>query len=258
MTGVKHLSTDSKRPGPVPEGKLRLYSMRFCPYAQRIHLVLDAKEIPYETVYINLTNKPTWLKEVSPLGKVPALELPNGKVLYESLIIADYLDEEYSKRPLQDKDPLKKALDRIVVERFNETIGAMFRIFLNQEGQSITTVLIGLDYFEAKLVHRQQTAKDPAAHFFHGTKPGMVDYMIWPWCERADLMTILAQRKVFELDSTRYPALLKWRLAMIEDEAVKKSILSAEVHAAYIQSKRDGDVNYEIPLNQPTKKARMA
>lgn len=35
---------------------------------------------------------------------------------------------------------------------------------------------------------------------------------------------------------------------MIEDEAVKKSILSAEVHAAYIQSKRDGDVNYEIPL----------
>lgn len=85
----------------------------------------------------------------------------------------------------------------------------MFRIFLNQEGQSITTVLIGLDYFEAKLVHRQQTAKDPAAHFFHGTKPGMVDYMIWPWCERADLMTILAQRKVFELDSTRYPALVR-------------------------------------------------
>jgi pyrimidodiazepine synthase len=44
--------------------------MRFCPYAQRVHLVLDAKGIAYHTIFINLTEKPEWLTEKSPLGKL--------------------------------------------------------------------------------------------------------------------------------------------------------------------------------------------
>lgn len=128
----------------------------------------------------------------------------------------------------------------------------------------------GLDYFEAKLVHRKHVAKNSSTNFFNGSKPGMVDYMIWPWCECYDLMVHGSSRERFELDSRRYPALvsirfsdslkydnyitvlyylkLEWRSAMIEDEAVKKSFLSPEVHAAYFQSKRDGRVNYEMPL----------
>uniref|UniRef100_A0A6M2DN68 Putative glutathione s-transferase omega-1-like protein tabanus bromius n=1 Tax=Xenopsylla cheopis TaxID=163159 RepID=A0A6M2DN68_XENCH len=258
MSGVKHLTTGSTRPGPVPEGKLRLYSMRFCPFAQRIHLVLDAKEIPYEVVYVNLTNKPEWLTELSPFGKVPALELPSGKVLYESLIIAEYLDEEYPTRPLYDKQPVRKALDRILINRFDEIIGALVRIFLKQDTSGATSILNGLDYFEAKLVHRKHVAKNSSTNFFNGSKPGMVDYMIWPWCECYDLMVHGSSRERFELDSRRYPALLEWRSAMIEDEAVKKSFLSPEVHAAYFQSKRDGRVNYEMPLIHPAKKARTA
>lgn len=32
-------------PGPVPNGLIRLYSMRFCPFAQRTRLVLTAKGV---------------------------------------------------------------------------------------------------------------------------------------------------------------------------------------------------------------------
>ncbi|MEQ2171699.1 hypothetical protein GOODEAATRI_013431, partial [Goodea atripinnis] len=35
----------STSPGPVPKDRLRLYSMRFCPFAQRTRLVLVAKGI---------------------------------------------------------------------------------------------------------------------------------------------------------------------------------------------------------------------
>lgn len=44
--------------------------MRFCPYAQRTVLILNAKKVPYEVVNINLTEKPEWLTSKSPFGNV--------------------------------------------------------------------------------------------------------------------------------------------------------------------------------------------
>lgn len=102
--------------------------MRFCPFAQRAHLVLDAKKIPYHTSFIHLKVKPEWYTQKSPLGKVPALELPSypGEPLIESLIICDYLDEKYPENPLHSEDPLQRAKDRILIERFNEFISPFY------------------------------------------------------------------------------------------------------------------------------------
>lgn len=105
--------------------------MRFCPYAQRAHLVLEAKNIPYHTTNIDLKKKPEWLPQKSALGKVPALELPGEQEpIIESLIIADYLDEKYPQNPLHSKDPLQKSRDRILVERFNDFIRPFYKIML--------------------------------------------------------------------------------------------------------------------------------
>nr|ACZ02430.1 glutathione S-transferase omega class [Drosophila melanogaster] len=65
MSNGRHLAKGSPMPDVPEDGILRLYSMRFCPFAQRVHLVLDAKQIPYHSIYINLTDKPEWLLEVS-------------------------------------------------------------------------------------------------------------------------------------------------------------------------------------------------
>ncbi|XP_019491833.1 PREDICTED: glutathione S-transferase omega-1 [Hipposideros armiger] len=45
----RSLEKGSAPPGPVPEGLIRLYSMRFCPFAERTRLVLEAKGIPVLT-----------------------------------------------------------------------------------------------------------------------------------------------------------------------------------------------------------------
>ena len=44
--------------------------------------------------------------------------------------------------------------------------------------------LKGLEIFNKELIKR-------GTPFFSGDKPGMVDLMIWPWCERADIIRIL-------------------------------------------------------------------
>lgn len=41
---LNHLKNGSKMP-PLTKGKLRVYSMVFCPYAQRPRLILAAKNI---------------------------------------------------------------------------------------------------------------------------------------------------------------------------------------------------------------------
>ena len=43
---LKHLEAGSKCP-KLDKGTLRLYSMNYCPHAQRSRLVLLAKNIPY-------------------------------------------------------------------------------------------------------------------------------------------------------------------------------------------------------------------
>lgn len=44
--------------------------------------------------------------------------------------------------------------------------------------------LSNLEFFDRELVKRRTP-------FFGGTSPGMLDLMIWPWCERADIIRIL-------------------------------------------------------------------
>ncbi|GBP65917.1 Pyrimidodiazepine synthase [Eumeta japonica] len=63
---TKHL----KKGDPLPPfaGKLRVYNMRYCPYAQRTVLALNAKRVDYEVVNINLVDKPEWLTTKSAFG----------------------------------------------------------------------------------------------------------------------------------------------------------------------------------------------
>lgn len=71
----------------------------------------------YDTVFINLTDKPEWYLDIFPAGKVPAL-IYKDKFLFESLFLADFLDEQYPEQPLWDNGPLQKILDKIFIESF--------------------------------------------------------------------------------------------------------------------------------------------
>lgn len=233
----KHLGKGSTNP-PLPKGKLRLYSMRFCPYAQRVHLVLDAKKIPHDIVNIKLSDKPDWYFQRNPLGKVPAIETESEDAIYESLIIADYLDEKYPQRPLHPKDPMQKAKDRILVEHFSKISTSIYTYLRDGDNDSFDPILTGLDLFEKELTLR-------ATQFFGGDVPGMLDYMIWPWIERIDSYKIVAPEK-FVIPKDRYKKLSEWKKAMKEDEAVKVTYIEPEFHAQFVNSFKAGNANYDI------------
>jgi len=241
MSRVKHHGKGSTIPELPDDGQLRLYSMRFCPYAHRAHLVLGAKKIPYHPIYVKTSEKPEWLTEKSPLGKVPALELttePNTDPLIESLIICEYLDEKYPQNPLMAKDPLKKAIDKIFIDRFSAVSGKMYKVWMDGVSSgAFTEICNGLDIYEAELKKR-------GTKYFGGDKPGMLDYMIWPWCERSYLTKYLIGDK-YQLDNQRYPKLMEWCDIMKCDEAVKSHYVDGETHAKYMKSYRTGTPDYD-------------
>jgi glutathione S-transferase len=51
----------------------------------------------------------------SPMGKVPFLELDDGRRLAESEVIAEYLEEAYPQKPLLPKDPYERAKVRELI-----------------------------------------------------------------------------------------------------------------------------------------------
>jgi glutathione S-transferase len=97
---------------------IKLYDFKSSPNCQRVKVVLAEKNLPYEIVPIDLSKKeqknPEYLK-LNPYGKVPVLT-DDSTILYESLIINEYLDEKYPNPPLLPREPAKKAKARILVD----------------------------------------------------------------------------------------------------------------------------------------------
>jgi glutathione S-transferase len=112
--------------------QLRLISHRLCPYVQRAVIVAKEKEIPFHRVDIDLADKPDWFLAISPTGKVPLLEVTdeNGSmhVLFESAVIAEYLDE-IAGRPLLPSGPLARARERAWVEFASATLGDIGKLY---------------------------------------------------------------------------------------------------------------------------------
>ncbi len=54
--------------------RLELVSFDICPYVERSRIVL-LEGLPHEVKLIELSSKPAWFLEVSPMGRVPVLLL---------------------------------------------------------------------------------------------------------------------------------------------------------------------------------------
>ena len=100
---------------------MRLVDAARCPFCARVRLALAEKSVEYETVEIDLGNRPAWLYELNPVGKVPVLD--DGFVLPESAVIMEYLDERIPEPALLPAGREERAEARLAVFRFDDLIG---------------------------------------------------------------------------------------------------------------------------------------
>ncbi len=105
-----------------------LYDAARCPFCARVRIVLSEKRIPYEPVEVDLSNRPAWIYEKNPSGRVPVLE-EDTFVLPESAVIMEYLEERYPDPALLPEDPAARAIERLWVDRFDDRLGADYYAF---------------------------------------------------------------------------------------------------------------------------------
>ena len=122
---------------------MKLYDAARCPYCARVRIALAEKGLVPETVEIDLSNRPGWIYELNSTGRVPVLD--DGFVLPESLMIMEYLDERYPERPLLPADLAERAQARLVVHRFDDTLGDDYYAFRRGDPNALPEKLEALN-----------------------------------------------------------------------------------------------------------------
>jgi glutathione S-transferase len=184
---------------------LTLYDADRCPYAARVRIVLGEKGLEYETVSIDLDDRPAWLYEKNLLGRVPVLE-EDGLVLPESLVIAEYLEERYPDPALWPADAAERALGRLAVQRFDDRLGGPYYGLRRGEPGAAARLDTALRELDRALEERL---------YLTGAEYGLADVAYAPWLLRA--------RASLGVSLDPFPALQAW-----VDRLVERPALAAE------------------------------
>ena len=170
---------------------ITLYDADRCPYCARTRIALAEKGIEHETVVVDLDDRPAWIYEKNPLGRVPVIE-EDAFVLAESAVINEYLDERYPEPPLLPADPAARALARMQIFRFDELSRPYYALRRGEDGARAR-----LDAQLGKL-----DALLEAQPFLTGSEFGLADIAYVPWVLRA--------RDRMDVDVDFFPALAEW------------------------------------------------
>ena len=168
-----------------------LYTAERCPFAARVRIMLAEKALDYDAVEIDLGDRPAWLYEKNPLGKVPVYEEEGGLVLPESWVIMEYLEERFPEPALWPADPAERALGRLWLDRFDERLGDAY--YALRRGGGPEQLDAGLAELDRKL---------EAQPYLTGRDYGLADIGYAPW--------ILRARDMLDVDLERFTDLSGW------------------------------------------------
>jgi maleylpyruvate isomerase len=100
---------------------VKLYTYFRSSAAFRVRIALNLKGLTSEMISVHLqkegglNRKPPY-RAINPQMRLPALQLPSGDVLIQSLAIIEYLDETHAQPPLLPRDPVARAKVRALAQ----------------------------------------------------------------------------------------------------------------------------------------------
>jgi glutathione S-transferase len=177
---------------------ITLYNAARCPYAARVRIVLAEKGVEFETIEIDLSDRPAWLYGKNPAGRVPVIEEDDGRPLPESVVIMEFLEERYPEPPLLPPDPAERALVRLLIFRDKDFTSPYYAFRRGEDGAA--------DEFVSALAQLNVALAERP--YLGGAEYGLADIAYVPWLLRA--------RDMLGIDLDVFPSLADW-LARLEE-----------------------------------------
>lgn len=134
---------------------MKLYSLPASPYAARVRMFLRAKGAEIELMPPPRGEE---FRAITPLGKIPALVLDDGRILPESEVICAYLDDILGGPSLYSDDPAERAQVLLVVRvadlYLSPGLNDFFKLLFTEPGnrvaiaQTLPDIARGLKYLD--------------------------------------------------------------------------------------------------------------
>lgn len=193
-----------------------------CPFCQRLEILLALKgqrdAVEFRVVDITKPRDPALLKKTRGTTALPVLELPDGRILKESLVILRYLDETITGGAVRRDDAYEHAVENMLIAKEGPFTGAGYLFVMNQDRaqrDAYNEKLLGL----YRDLNSFLTEHHPDGTFLFDTF-GLAEVVFTPLFMR---FWFLDYYEDFELpDGDEYDRVRKWRSACLEHEAAQQ------------------------------------
>ena len=128
--------------------KPAVYHIPVCPFSQRLEILLALKgkrnEVRFEVIDITQP-RPDWLlQKTRGSTTLPVLETIDGKIVRESLVILQYLEDIYPERPVAQRDPCRREVENMLTRMESEFANQGYAWVMNQRAELRDTFRDGM------------------------------------------------------------------------------------------------------------------
>jgi glutathione S-transferase len=180
---------------------LTLYDAARCPYCARARIALAEKGLEYEVMEVDLNDRPQWIYEKNPTGRVPVIE-EDGWILPESSVILEYLEERYPEPPLLPADAADRGLARVWIFRHDDFTKPYYALRRGEDGAA--------EKFDEQLAKLDDALSQQP--WLTGAEYGLADIAYVPWVLRA--------RDMLGVSLDAFPGVREWLSRLEERPAI--------------------------------------
>jgi len=146
---------------------LKLHHFDRSPFGWKVRMVLAEKKVSYEAVVPENKSESPAFGRLNPLRLTPVLELEDGRTIYESTVINEYLEEAYPTPAMLPREPYERARVRMIEDTTDQYLMQVLRELRNAQYEYAPPYLIPKNTEQVDLRAMEESRKKLHEHLAH-------------------------------------------------------------------------------------------